>query len=197
MAYGEIHTKTGTVCKASSDATCPYSGESEMAHVANLDQFADYHGVDSKELISKVVNDRMNPKDAAALLKDGISDAPLPVTRSNFVQVQAAPETDQQRYERELHQYKVEMRDYEDKQLARYSHEVANRQPFAPAPVAPPFRTVYPKSFEGYDQMPKDFLPETLPPEIGYSDTAEGLWQEYRRKRKQMGDSRRTPVYYL
>lgn len=197
MAYGEIHTRTGTVCKASSDATCPYSGESEMAHVTDLGQFADYHGVDSKELTAKVVNDRMNPREAADLLKEGVSDAPPAVTRSNFVPAQRVPETDQQRYERELHQYKVKMRDYEDNQLARYGHEVANRQPFAPAPVAPPFRTIYPKSFEGYDQMPKDFLPETLPPEIGYSEEAEGLWQEYRRKRKQMGDNSQTRVYYL
>jgi len=197
MAYGEIHTETGTVCKAESDATCPYGGNGEMSHVTDLGQFADYYGVDSKELISKVVNDRMNPKEAAELLQSDVSDAPPAVTRSNFVQAQRAPETDQQRYERQLLQYKKDMRNYEDKQLERYRWELANQQPFAPTPVAPPFRTVYPKSFEGYDQMPKDFLPESLPPEVAYSDAAEGLWQEYRRKRKQMGDTRRTAVYYL
>jgi len=197
MAYGDIHTKTGTVCKASSDETCPYSGESEMAHVADLGQFADYHGVDSKELISKVVNDHMNPKDAADLLREGVSDAPPAVTRSTYRKAEKVLETDQERYERELAAYKVAQKRYEDQELARYSFEVANRQPFAPAPVAPPFRTVYPRSFQGYDQMPMDFLPESLPPEIPRSGEAEGLWDEYLRKRKQSGDLSKKPIYYL
>lgn len=219
MAYGDIHNKTGTICKAQSDETCPLS--TDGGHSADLDGYAEAHGVDAGTLKGLVENAKMAPKAALDLMGSGeMVDTPSPLTKGFAEQKplfknplerneaaqqrlvdllgpipeqsQKPAETPQERYEREMVEYKVAMVNYENQMLANYeaAMEAHRASPFAPRPDAPPFRTVYPKSFEAYDQLPHDFLSDELPAEIASQPGGEGLWQEYLRKRKQLGDVR-------
>lgn len=231
MAYGDIHNKTGTICKAKTDASCPLADEAEGGHSSDLGGFARYHGVDEETFVGLVENARMAPKAALELMGSGqMTDTPPPLTkkpapgarlgpdpqeprvrirsiqeqvaaqspeaaadlnRIRSVQEQVA-ETPKQRYERELQEYKVAMVHYENRQLEEYNRavEAAKESRFAPQPKQPPFRTVYPKSFAFYDDTPKDYLPEELPTHLQNQPGVEGLWEEYLRKRKQLGDVR-------
>lgn len=185
MAKGQIHLETGTVCSAQSDDSCPYGG---TGHADSLEGYAEHHGADPRELRELVAEGRMAPKDALELIQEGHSATPAALSKS--------AETPQERYEREMAQYVVELRAYEDRLMENYRTALANRQSsFAPKPIAPALRTAYPKSFEAYGGMPHDFLPEDLPEEIAGSE-AEDLWPEYLRKRKQMGDISRDTLYY-
>ncbi len=213
MAYGDIHNKTGTICRAQSDETCPLS--TDGGHSADLSGYAEAHGVDAGTLRGLVENAKMAPKAALDLMGSGeMVDTPPAITKAPYVdpaernaaaqqrlvdllgpipeQAQKPAETPQERYEREMVEYKVAMVNYENQMLANYeaAMEAHRASPFAPRPDAPPFRTVYPKSFEVYDQMPHDFLSEELPAEIASQPGGEGLWAEYLRKRKQLGDVR-------
>lgn len=212
MAYGDIHNKTGTICKAQSDETCPLSVDG--GHSADLDGYAEVHGVDAGTLRGLVENAKMAPKAALDLMGSGeMVDTPPAITKAPYVdpvqrneaaqqrladllgpvpqQAQKPAETPQQRYEREMTQYKIDMVNYENQMLANYGAALAAHaaSPYAPRPDAPPFRTVYPKSFEAYDQVPKDFLSDEIPAEIASQPAGADLWQEYLRKRKQLGDS--------
>lgn len=212
MARGDIHLETGTICKAQSDESCPYGG----GHAESLEQFAGYYDADLSTLKGLVENAKMNPKAALDLMGEGImEETPPPLTSARLVELlgpipdqsgrtaaQAEPEpvaqtpeaqpreTDQERYDREMTDYKIAMVKYEDRMLEEHAaaQEAAKQSPFAPRPQQPPFRTVYPKSFEAYDQVPKEFLSEETPAEIAAQTDGEGLWEEYLRKRKQLGD---------
>lgn len=199
MAYGDIHNKTGTVCKAASDESCPLS--TDGGHSADLARYAENHGVDSDTLRGLVENAKMAPQAALDLMGSGkMSETPPPITKAPYrapeprirsVQEQLQ-ETPQERYGREMTAYKIAQVAYENKMLADYADaiEVAKQSPFAPQPQQPPLRTVYPKSFEAYDELPKDFLSDSLPEEIQNQPGGAGLWEEYLRKRKQLGDVR-------
>lgn len=226
MAYGDIHNKTGTICRAQSDETCPLS--TDGGHSADLDGYAEVHGVDAGTLRGLVENAKMAPKAALDLMGSGeMVDAPPAITKARYIpkevreaeekafaeifpeerkltqerlvnllgpipeQSQRATETPQQRYERQMTQYKIDMVNYENQMLANYEAALAAHaaSPFAPRPDAPPFRTVYPKSFEAYDQVPKDFLSDEIPAEIASQPAGAELWEEYLRKRKQLGDA--------
>lgn len=117
------------------------------------------------------------------------AQTPADENRIRSVQEQLQ-ETPQERYDREMTDYKIAMVKYEDRMLEEHAaaQEAAKQSPFAPRPQQPPFRTVYPKSFEAYDQVPKEFLSEETPAEIAAQTDGEGLWEEYLRKRKQLGD---------
>lgn len=226
MARGSIHLETGTICRAESDETCPYGGGNAGGHAADLAAYADHHGADPETLRGLVENAKMAPKAALELMGSGqMTETPPPATRApqprirsiqEQIEAQARgdenrvrsvqeqlQETPQARYERELTAYKVAMVQHENRVLAEYEAalEVAKQSPFAPQPKQPPFRTVYPKSFEAYDQLPKDFLSEDLPAELKDQAGGAGLWEEYLRKRKQMGDVRhatgKDKIYYL
>lgn len=212
MAYGDIHNKTGTICRAQSDETCPLSADG--GHSADLGGYAEVHGVDAETLRGLVENAKMAPKAALDLMGSGeMMETPPATTRAPHgdsvekseaarqrlvelpgpipEQTQGPAETPQQRYEREMTQYKIDMVNYENQMLANYEAALAAHaaSPFAPQPDVPPFRTVYPKSFEAYDQVPKDFLSDEIPAEIASQPAGANLWQEYLRKRKQLGDS--------
>jgi len=78
MAYGDIHNKTGTICKAQSDATCPLS--TDGGHSRNADEYIDMvsarDGLDA-ERIREIVREGNSPKDALSIVKDSI-DSELP-----------------------------------------------------------------------------------------------------------------------
>lgn len=207
MAMGDIHLETGTICKAKTAEACPYGG----GHVDNLEQFASYYSADLPTLKGLVENAKMDPKAALDLMGSGemvdtppaITKAPYvdPVQRNEAAQQKLAdllgpvperksPETPQERYDRQMKDYKIAMVEYENQMLANYEAalEAHRASPFAPRPTPPPLRTVYPKSFEAYNQIPKDFLSDEIPAEIASQPDGEGLWEEYLRKRKQLGD---------
>lgn len=209
MARGDIHTQTGTVCKAETDASCPLGGGDGKGHVADLTDFAEHHGVDPGTLKQMVIEGHMNPRAVVDLMGEGHEATPPPLTKAPYVPpteratavATPAPaaaadpnETPQQRYDREMAKYVLDLKAYEDHQINEYERQLAKRDQWAPAPVPPPLRTVYPKSFERYAGEVTDFLPDEPPADIPAYEAQH--WQEYHRKRKQLGDLSKEPLYY-
>lgn len=161
MAYGDIHNKTGTICRAQSDETCPLSADG--GHSADLGDYAEVHGVDAETLRGLVENAKMAPKAALDLMGSGeMMETPPATTRAPHgdpvekseaarqrlvellgpipEQAQGPAETPQQRYEREMTQYKIDMVNYENQMLANYEAALAAHaaSPFAPSPTFRP-----------------------------------------------------------
>jgi len=83
MAYGDIHNKTGTICKAKSDATCPLSEDG--GHSRDTDEYIDTissrDGIDSNR-VRALVKDGTPPADALALVRDDLDSQPTVSKRS-------------------------------------------------------------------------------------------------------------------
>lgn len=76
MAYGEIHSSTGTICKAKSDASCPLS---TGGHSKSADEFIDnisaVEGLD-RDKFRSMVADGTPLTDALSVLREGGADHP-------------------------------------------------------------------------------------------------------------------------
>lgn len=76
MAYGNIHNKTGTICKAKSDATCPLT--TDGGHSSNEDEYintvSSKEGIDP-ERVKALISEGTPRQDAISVVKDSLDEA--------------------------------------------------------------------------------------------------------------------------
>lgn len=73
MAYGDIHNKTGTICKAKSDKTCPLStdGGHSKDTAEYIETVSEREGLDA-ERVRSLVEDGTPAREAISIVREGL-----------------------------------------------------------------------------------------------------------------------------
>lgn len=86
MAYGDIHNETGTVCKAKSDATCPFGGGHSSSEDEYIEHVSAVEGIDANK-VRALIADGTPRQDAVAVVKESL-DTSSSVSKIGFLKPQ-------------------------------------------------------------------------------------------------------------